>query len=41
MDIELKQVAWAAMMDYDKKRECAELERFEREKASVKTVHLI
>ena len=33
MDIELKQVSSAAMMEYDKKGKCAELERFEREKA--------
>ena len=34
MDIELKQVSSAAMTEYDKKRKCAELERFEREKAT-------
>ena len=33
MDIELKQVSSAAMTEYDKKGKCAELERFEREKA--------
>jgi hypothetical protein len=33
MDIELKQVSSAAMTEYNKKRKCAELERFEREKA--------
>jgi hypothetical protein len=33
MDIELKQVSSAAMTEYDKKGKCAELERFDREKA--------
>jgi hypothetical protein len=33
MDIELKQASSAALMEYDKKGKCAELERFEREKA--------
>jgi hypothetical protein len=32
MDIELKQVSSAAMMEDNKKGKCAELERFEREK---------
>jgi hypothetical protein len=32
MDIELKQASSAAMMEYNKKGKCAELERFEREK---------
>jgi acetyl-CoA carboxylase carboxyltransferase component len=32
-DIELKQVSSAAKTEYDKKRKCAETERFEREKA--------
>jgi hypothetical protein len=33
MDSKLKQVSSAATTEYDKKRKCAELERFEREKA--------
>jgi hypothetical protein len=33
MDIELKQVSSAGMTEDDKKGKCAELERFEREKA--------
>jgi hypothetical protein len=33
MDIELKQVSSAAMTEYYENRKCAELERFEREKA--------
>jgi hypothetical protein len=33
MDSKLKQVSSAATMEYNKKRKCAELERFEREKA--------
>ena len=32
-DIELKQASSAAMMEYEKKRKCAELERVENEKA--------
>jgi hypothetical protein len=32
VDIELKQASSAAMMEYNKKEKCAELERFEREK---------
>jgi hypothetical protein len=34
IDIELKQVSSAVMTEYDKKGKCAELERFEREKAN-------